>query len=82
MNGIVGFAEFLKDPYLSFELRKKYADIVISSSKQLLVVVNDILDISRIESNTLYIHSETVNIHELIQETTDFFTPQIQEKNR
>ena len=80
MNGIIGFAEFFKDPYLSYELRKKYAEIVVDSSKQLLAIVNDILDISRIESNTLHINSETVSINGLVQEIADFFAPQMQQK--
>ncbi|MDA3881977.1 MAG: PAS domain S-box protein [Bacteroidales bacterium] len=81
MNGIVGFSEFLKDPNLGFDLRKKYAHIIIESSKQLLTIVNDILDISRIESNTLYISKEAFSLNELFTETYDFFVPQISEKN-
>lgn len=81
MNGIIGFAEFFKDPNLSFDLRKKYADVVVESSKQLLSIVNDILDISRIESNTLHICKETVSVNEVIQQVSDFFAPQFAAKN-
>ncbi|MFO7868428.1 MAG: PAS domain S-box protein [Bacteroidales bacterium] len=81
MNGIVGFSEFLKDPNLNFDMRKKYAHIIIESSKQLLHIVNDILDISRIESKTLNISHETCSMNDLCNEIYDFFAPSTQKKN-
>jgi PAS domain S-box-containing protein len=50
MNGIIGFSEMIMDPTLSTEKRNYYARIVIESSRQLETIVNDILDIARIES--------------------------------
>jgi PAS domain S-box-containing protein len=50
MNGIIGFSELLKDSNLTDDKKKYYAGIVIDSSKQLLAIVNDILDLSLIET--------------------------------
>ncbi len=80
MNGIIGFSELLKDKKLSDERRIYYASIVIDSGKQLLNIVNDILDISRIETGKVSILSEDVIINDLIAILYAFFEPQISHK--
>ncbi|MFO7912832.1 MAG: response regulator [Desulfotignum sp.] len=52
MNGIIGMMHVLKDSDLS-EDQRKYADIVYNSAQALLVIVNDILDLSKIEAGKL-----------------------------
>ena len=52
MNGIIGMMHVLRDSDLTEEQRK-YADIVYSSAQALLVIVNDILDLSKIEAGKL-----------------------------
>jgi len=76
MNGIIGFSELLKDPKLPEEKRMHFAEIVIDSSRQLLNIVNDILDISQIETGKVSLLPEKVNINELIQILHAFFEPQ------
>lgn len=76
MNGIIGFSELLKDNNLSEEKRQYFADIVIDSSRQLLNIVNDILDISRIETGKVALSKEKVNINELFNILYAFFEPQ------
>ncbi|MGM0551459.1 MAG: ATP-binding protein, partial [Bacteroidota bacterium] len=66
MNGIIGFSEAFKETNNSAEDRERYADIVIKSSKQLLTIVNDILDISLLETGKLPVQIETVNINRLL----------------
>jgi signal transduction histidine kinase len=53
MNAIVGFANLLKDENLSTEERDGYIEIVNSNSNSLLMLIDDILDISLIEANQL-----------------------------
>ena len=53
MNGIVGFTELLRDTSLLEEEKNRYIDIIHANSEQLLHVINDILDISRIEAGRL-----------------------------
>jgi PAS domain S-box-containing protein len=66
MNAIVGFSSLLEIPGLSDQARRQYNDIIFQSSNQLLSIINDIVDISNIETGHVKISRETVNINELI----------------
>jgi PAS domain S-box-containing protein len=68
LNGILGFAEFLKDPDLDKDQVETYIGIIDASSKQLLTIINDILDISKIKADQITIKNEDVNITELVEE--------------
>tara|TARA_R110001583_G_scaffold103863_3_gene251157 strand:- start:44375 stop:48454 length:4080 start_codon:yes stop_codon:yes gene_type:complete len=81
MNGIIGFSEFFLDQNLTPENRNKYAKIIINSSKQLLSIVNDILDISKIEAGEIKLNYESVHINKLLNELYEFYTPKAQENN-
>ncbi len=75
MNGIVGFSEMFLTPGLSEEKREEFAHIVIDCSKQLLSIVDDILDISRIETGIVETKLEKVVVNDLINELKAFFEP-------
>jgi PAS domain S-box-containing protein len=62
MNGILGFAELLQTPNLHYEEMVSYIDIINSCSKQLLALINDIIDISKIEAGQLTISSGKVSL--------------------
>ena len=81
MNGIIGFSEMIRNPDLSAENRKNYAEIIVDSSRQLLTIVNDILDISRIETGKVPLHKEPVAINDLISILYAFFEPQTTAKH-
>lgn len=81
MNGIIGFSEMLLEPNLSPEIREKYAKVVVNSGEQLLSIVNDILDISRIEAEKVEINKEVININHLFDELKEFFTIKTSKKN-
>jgi PAS domain S-box-containing protein len=68
MNAIIGFSEILLKPNLPEERRTKYTVIVVNSCKRLLSIVDDILDISIIESSKLELRKENININEVIYE--------------
>ena len=68
LNGILGFSELIKDPDLDKELMEKYIDIIDASSKQLLTIINDILDISKIKANQIIINNSEINVTELLEE--------------
>ena len=76
MNGIIGFSELLKDTKLPEDRRKYFAEIVIDSSRQLLTIVNDILDISRIETGKVSLVYDDVVVNDLIGILYAFFEPQ------
>jgi PAS domain S-box-containing protein len=68
MNGIVGFTELLRKKNFNTEKRNRIFNIIQSSSKQLLQLINDIVDISKIESNQLNIYYEKFYIDDLLNE--------------
>jgi len=77
MNGIIGFCDLLQDPEIEVEKRTKYAEIVVHSGHQLLNIVNDILDISKIETGQVVVHLSEFKLSELIDDLTDFYNPRI-----
>ncbi len=77
MNAIIGFSELLKNEDIISEKKQKYVDIIINSSKQLLSIINDVLEISRIESQTVQIHETIFNINEILEELYQLFLPKI-----
>ncbi|HEX2394325.1 MAG TPA: response regulator [Bacteroidales bacterium] len=68
LNAILGFSSFLKNPELSRERIEEFVDIIDASGHQLLSVINDILEISQIESGHISITIESVNITKLLNE--------------
>ena len=68
MNGIIGFSELVLTPGIPDEERKEYNNIISQSCRQLLGVVNDIIDISKIESGIIELNKQPVNLNQLLQE--------------
>ncbi|MDO9037874.1 MAG: PAS domain S-box protein [Lutibacter sp.] len=75
MNGIIGFSELCLDPNITKDKQREYANIVIKSSKRLLSIVNDILDISKIEAGLETLKLEGVNLNKLLDELMTFYKP-------
>jgi PAS domain S-box-containing protein len=68
MNGILGFSELLDDVSLSDEERKQYTKIINNNGKHLLSIINDIVDIAKIDSNQLAINKDWFNLNYLLDE--------------
>lgn len=73
MNGIVGFANLLRNPDLKDEQKDLYLKHIDHSSKQLLNIIDDIIDISKIESRQLKISNKAVRINEVLDEVYSLF---------
>ena len=71
MNGIMGFAQILKDRELDFEERKEYLSIIYDQSKHLMEIINDIIDLSKIEANQLRIQKECFSLNGLLNNLFD-----------
>ncbi|MFZ4465198.1 MAG: histidine kinase dimerization/phospho-acceptor domain-containing protein, partial [Bacteroidales bacterium] len=80
MNGILGFAELLKEPGLSGEEQKEYISIIEKSGARMLNIINDIVDISKIESGQMEIYFKETDINTQIQYIHSFFTPETETK--
>ena len=80
MNGILGFAALLKEPNRTGEDQQKYIRIIEKSGKRLLNIINDIVDISKIESGQMGISIAESNINEQIEYIYTFFKPEVEAK--
>ncbi|EAT58123.1 PAS:Response regulator receiver:ATP-binding region, ATPase-like:Histidine kinase A-like [Chlorobium ferrooxidans DSM 13031] len=81
MNGILGFAELLKEPHLSGEEQAEYIELINQSGKRMLALINDIVDISRIEAGETMIHVEPTHVNKLLHSLCTFFRPLAANKN-
>lgn len=70
---ILGFVEVLKDPQLSHEQRKKYLETIESTGQNLSRIINDILDISKVEFGYLETEISTFSIEDLFVELDILF---------
>jgi PAS domain S-box-containing protein len=75
MNGIIGFAELLKSQTINPEQRDDYVNVILSSGQQLLNIINDVLEISKIETGQVTVEWEPFDIQALLKEVVYFFTP-------
>lgn len=81
LNGILGFSSLLNEPNLTKEDKEDYIEIINSNGQQLLTIINDILDISKIEAGQVSIHYEAVNISEMMNGLKHQFKDQAALKN-
>ena len=77
MNGVVGVADLLRDTELDEEQRM-YADTIKNSGEALLVIINDVLDYSKIEADKLVLHEEAFDLEGMIHEIFRLLKPTIQ----
>lgn len=81
MNGILGFASLLKRPNLSGEKQNTYIDLIEKSGVRMLNIINDIIDISKIESGQMTVFYSTTNISVIFETLYNFFLPETTQKN-
>ncbi|MHC1774578.1 MAG: response regulator [Lentimicrobium sp.] len=80
MNGIVGFASLLDDNELPDEQKKEYIQMITLSSNRLLNLVNQILDISLIETGSSLVLKQPVCLNKVINEIQENWSPQIRKE--
>jgi protein-histidine pros-kinase len=82
LNGIIGFSEFLIDekPGPLNEKQKEYLGDVLTSGRQLLQLINDVLDLSKVESGTMALHPETFLTEVAIDEVCSALLPSVSKK--
>jgi len=71
MNAIVGFSQVLNEPDISDAEKKKFADLICTQSQYLLSFINELVDISRIESGSMILKDDTITVDKIITEITD-----------
>ncbi|MEI7501571.1 MAG: PAS domain S-box protein, partial [Bacteroidota bacterium] len=80
MNGILGFAGLLKEPGLTGVEQQEYIRIIEKSGKRMLNIINDIVDISKIEAGQMDMSISESNINEQIEFIYNFFIPEVERK--
>lgn len=80
MNGIIGFTELLQDPDLSSDNQKDFLRIIQNSCQRLLNTVNDIIEISKIESGMVVVSTDKFEIAGFLDSLVAFFKPEAQSK--
>lgn len=81
MNGILGFADLLREPDIQSENQQLYLDIIEKSGIRMLNILNDIMDISRIESGQMAVSLAPVNISHVLEDCLHFFKPEASKKH-
>jgi len=79
MNAILGFGELL-DESLETSQQKHYAKAILSSGNSLLLLINDILDLSKIEASKLELHPDVVDMGNFNESLETLFTLRANEK--
>ena len=80
INGLLGFARLLGDTSLT-RTQKEYVDIINSSGKGLLTIINDVLDFSKLEAGKLTMSIEPFNLRKVVGDVADLLAAQAAEKN-
>ena len=79
MNGIIGFASLLNDENLSPDAQKNYTQIIVNSSKELLRIIDDIIEISKLETQQVKVFEQEVNVNDLMIELFNIFNLKFKE---
>lgn len=81
MNSIVGFSRLMNEE-IDRDKRKHYGDIIQNSSKHLLGLINDIIDLSKIEAGEMVIKRTQFSIRKLFEELTEYFALELVRKEK
>ena len=80
MNGIIGFTDLLKEPKLSGEEQRAYIEVIQQSGYRMLNIINDLIDIARIEAGQVEVKIEDTCINHLLNDVYTFFKPETEMK--
>jgi PAS domain S-box-containing protein len=81
LNGILGYTQILdRDQTLSAKQRDG-VEVIHQSAEHLLALINDVLDLAKIEAGKLELHAVEFNLPEFAHTAVDFFAPRAREKN-
>lgn len=73
MNGILGMSQLLLMPNLSEDERRDFARTILNSGQSLLTLLNDILDLSKVEAGRIELNQDAFSPHHLLGEVVSLF---------
>ena len=80
MNGIIGFSELLREPMLTGDQQQHYLRIIEKSSLRMLNIIEQLVDISRIETGQVEVTMESLDLNELFDLLVEMFTRETAKK--
>lgn len=80
MNAILGFSNLLSHPEISEVEKNEFVNLIRLNGKNLMTLVEDIIDISKIESGQLHVKNSPCQLHQLLTEVYDSFYDDIQRR--
>ena len=81
MIAIIGFTHLLSENLADIKKSREYIGKIQSSSNLLLMIINQVLEMARIESGKTVLNKQTVNLREVVQSLNTVFEPGIKEKS-
>lgn len=81
MNAIIGFTHLLSDNLADMKKSREYIGKIQASSNLLLMIINQVLEMARIESGKTVLNKQAVNLREVVQSLNTVFEPGIKEKD-
>ncbi len=82
MNAIVGFSTLLEKDYVNPDKVREYTHKIMASSHHLLSLINEVLDMSKIESGKTSLNADLFSLPELLEELSIIMIPQAKAKNQ
>jgi len=79
MAGVIGMAEILKQSRLNPE-QEDYLNIIVNSATNLMSILNDIIEFSKLESGKLELHEKPFSIHQVVEEVTGTYVEKAYDK--
>ncbi|MCI5149126.1 MAG: response regulator [Candidatus Electrothrix sp. MAN1_4] len=80
MNAIVGYAEMLAESDIAGQQRR-YVETIRKNSTHLVAIVNDIMELSKLETGKVRVLKSTVNLHGITEQLHEFFIDQVEGKD-
>ncbi|MEY4930474.1 MAG: hypothetical protein RI909_1198, partial [Bacteroidota bacterium] len=80
MNSILGFSDILRHQ-ITDPKSKKYLNTIIASGRTLMALINDLLDLAKIDAGKMILNPEAVNVRGLLEEVSQMFTNEAHKKS-
>jgi signal transduction histidine kinase len=81
LNSIIGFSETLLAADNLTDKQHRYVSHIMTSGQRLLALINDILDLAKLEAGKMRLHPETLNLAAICEHAVAMFRPQAEKKN-
>jgi PAS domain S-box-containing protein len=82
INGIMGFSQVLQEKEYSREKQKKFLDIIYSRTEHLLHIINDLVDVSKIEANQLTLNPQNFHINDVLRQLSNIYQKELESRNK